>query len=363
MAQNLMPDPGFESYIQQPDYVAGGVTRSLFWFSGNGTPDYFHDQYVSGAKPPDTYRGNQAPASGNGFAGIIAYAENSAFEYLSVELRDILVPDQIYDIRFDINLSNESRSGTDGIGAFVLDHVPHRDSLRRYQYTFRNRYGNILVDTVNWVTIEGQFRAEGGEKYLMIGGKDRNGDLVSFSEPINPDFGFTYYFVDNVYLAPCPNQRITRFELDTTLCEGAQLMIEGLTNAKSYRWNKGGVKRSQVIRSSGTYILDNHYDCEVVQQIFVVDFDECDCNLKLPTLVRNFEYRDIAVSPIVQDWKLSLFDAAGQRLISTNSSFENLSNWVFETSGPYFWLAQLQCWDPNDQLFSRTMSGKIIIQN
>lgn len=363
MAQNLVPDPGFESYIEDPEYSAGGIIESFYWFSTKGsTPDYFNDQYELGAKPPDTYRGYQDPSSGNGFAGIIAYLNGLAFEYLSVELLEFLVPDQIYDIRFDVNLSNESRWGTDGIGAYILDHRPHDDSLRMYEYTFRNKYGDILADTVNWVTVEGQFRADGGEKYLLIGGKDRYDDLV-YSDPIIPDYPFAYYFIDNVYLAPCEKQRITRLALDTTLCKGNELRIEGLADARSYQWNKGGVKPSQIIKTTGTYILDNHYDCEIVQQVFVVKFDDCDCNLNLPTLVRNIEYQDIQVSPIVENWRLSLFDAAGQQLISTNDNFEGLSDWVFETSGPYFWLAQLQCWDPNDQLFSRTMSGKIIIQN
>jgi gliding motility-associated-like protein len=61
---------------------------------------------------------------------------------------------------------------------------------------------SIILDTMNWVKIEGSFVAQGGERYLYIG--NFHHDSVTQAIRVSTS-GFSlleaaYYFVDNIYL-------------------------------------------------------------------------------------------------------------------------------------------------------------------
>jgi len=39
-AQNLVPNPGFEIALEDPEYSAAGVNTAPFWFAHTGSPDF-----------------------------------------------------------------------------------------------------------------------------------------------------------------------------------------------------------------------------------------------------------------------------------------------------------------------------------
>jgi hypothetical protein len=169
VAQNLVPNPGFEEYLENPNYSPSGVNAAPGWSRLENTADFFHAQYAPMFSVPDNFRGYQEPATGEGYAGIFSFAQahTEGNEFLVAKLNEPLQKDQIYDLSFEVNLSNRSRYGVDGIGAVLLNEEPtqKRMDLGEYEYFFRNDYGRTLTDTVNWIKQERQFRAEGGEQY------------------------------------------------------------------------------------------------------------------------------------------------------------------------------------------------------
>ena len=360
IAQNLVPNPGFEERLSEPIYGPSGVNKSPHWFRLGGTSDFFHATYDAPNAVPSNFRGTQAPAEGLGYAGIIATIN---WEFIAVKLIEPLIEDQIYDLSFAVNLSEQSRHGIDGLGAILLKDEPNEKELKLYNYTLRNQFGRVLTDTANWTIIAGQFRAEGEEQYLLIGSLPDD-KPITFSDVLMDGLApWAYYFIDNVYLAPCPKPVIQKIALDTSICDGTQLLLSGQVQAKSHRWQHGGVRPTRVITEPGLYILDNHYDCEVQQQIFRVHFSDCDCQIKLPTLYHEADRFFIQVSPIVLSYDLSMYGGHGQALWETDEAFEDPLPDVPVVSGPYFWRADLTCLGPDDKTFKRLVSGKMIIQN
>ena len=364
-AQNLVPNPGFEQYLISPDYSSSGINESPHWFGLEKTTDFFHTHYTNPSSVPSNFRGYQVPSSGDGYAGIISFDKVSPLnnEFLVAKLTEPLQRDQIYDCSFEVSLSNESRYGVDGIGAVVLHEKPaqRKVELGEYEYTIRNDYGHTLNDTATWIKIERQFRAEGGEQYLLIG--SLSNETVTFSDIININAPWAYYYIDNVYLAPCPKPIITNFELDTSVCNGVSLILRGLDDAKNHHWHHGGVRNRRVITKDGLYVLDNHYDCRVIQQYFRISFEDCDCTISLPTLYNHSFAFQMKVSPIVRSWDLHLYDGSGKSHLRTDHNKGLSPDLIPHISAPYFWTAQLSCLGPEDKIFHNTMSGKLIIQD
>jgi hypothetical protein len=121
-AQNLVPNPGFEEYLTNPDYSPTGVNKAPDWSRLDYTTDFFHIQYKAPSSVPSNFRGTKQPAAGEGYAGLISFAGSGSAsnEFLVVQLKEPLQADQIYDLSFEVSLSNLSRFGVDGIGALVL---------------------------------------------------------------------------------------------------------------------------------------------------------------------------------------------------------------------------------------------------
>src|SRR5690606_29989558 len=106
-AQNLVPNPGFESYLNCPSnlgqvhYYLGlsTVTTAHNWVSPTlTTPDYFNSCNLGNAGVPLNYRGYYPAHTGNAYAGIIAFdhitldTTDVLHEYLQVKLTEPLQP-------------------------------------------------------------------------------------------------------------------------------------------------------------------------------------------------------------------------------------------------------------------------------
>ncbi len=358
-SQNLVSNPSFEEIHAEPDYSPAGINESPHWSKLEGTTDFFHAAYRSPHSVPDNWRGEQQPASGDGYAGIITGSRNR--EYLVTRLNEPLAADQIYDVRFEVSLSEQSKFGHDALGVSVLHDEPLETEVWKYIYVVRNVKGSALVDTLGWTTIEGQFRADGGEEYLLIGSLPHPGTVTVDREGgIAP---WAYYFIDDVYLAPCPKPVITKFELDTVLCGGQGIALQGLPDAKNHRWHHAGVAENLVIEQGGLYYLDNHYDCQVIQQVYKIEFDDCDCTISLPTLYNEATPFYTDISPIVIKYDLEMYGVGGKRVLSLKDQEGGIvSEFVPTVSSSYFWTARLTCMG-TEQVFMRDVSGKMIVQN
>lgn len=199
---NLIPNPSFEE-ISYCDIMLGDVATPP-WFppsvatiqNAPSTPDVFNQCAVNfGMCTPNTGLGYQKPRTGKGYGGLMAYVSDYR-EYLSVPLSEPLQPDSNYHVEFWASLANNSANGTNNIGAKF-----YTDSIVQYGWSgiLSNpiiKAKSVLIDTVNWILISGEYKANGTEKFLIIGGFD---SIVENIPIINESsFPFPYYFIEDV---------------------------------------------------------------------------------------------------------------------------------------------------------------------
>lgn len=181
--QNLVKNPSFEDFNicpQQNDYKEFPATD---WEKPHiGTSDYYHscsNNIVHSV--PINNMGYYPAHSGQAYSGIIPIAPDGYMEHLQGQLKDTLRKGAVYNVSFWVRVADSaSYYFTWKIGASLSKHP----ILTNEQHFNANRYqdlmapafiphiergkGEFITDT-NWVKVEGEYVAKGGEKYITIG--------------------------------------------------------------------------------------------------------------------------------------------------------------------------------------------------
>ncbi|MGB0403296.1 MAG: OmpA family protein [Salibacteraceae bacterium] len=194
-AQNLVPNPGFELFFDYPTSY-GQISRTRNWKSGNsGTPEYY--------RTDSEFKGSGSE-SGKGYSGLILFGDYpKAVEYLVVELIDSLEADSQYCLSFSVK-AEDSFVYIDQIGM----HLSMEDiRLRMWapihlKPTLSTKYGEPIVPQLGWKKVVGEFRANGGEKFVTIGNFQVPDKHVLFvDEYVSRERGWnSYYYIDNVWV-------------------------------------------------------------------------------------------------------------------------------------------------------------------
>lgn len=202
-AQNLVPNPSFESYTTCPS-SGGEITFAFPWYgvTSGGSTDYFNTCAPFGASsvPKHGGIGYQFPRTGNGYAGIWMFSSATDIrEYLQVQLTSPLSSGQCYQVVYYANLFNTmgyALSSVDGYFSttaisstgtgYVLNLSPQ---IKRFDLTAIN-------DTVVWARISSIYLASGGEKYLTIG--NFSDDLSIDTINTGSSYYGSYYYIDDV---------------------------------------------------------------------------------------------------------------------------------------------------------------------
>lgn len=354
--QNLVPNPGFEEYLENPDFGPSGINSAPAWFTLSGTPDFYHIEYPFPNAVPANFRGTQEPASGDGYAGIISFTANHR-ELLGVELTRALEPEKVYQVSFKVSLSGRSKFATDDIGAVLLKGT--RDSIMVKSMSVRNDEGNIIEDTISWITISGKYLAEGGEHILGIGNFDSGDGKMIRAE----GDGWAYFFIDDVeVIEACPDFSLERKEVEKRLCEGTTFELQGIPDAESYNWVGRHTFRNLVAREAGEYTVNSYFDCSIVQTRFQVQYEPCDCTLNIPSIINQVNQLEILPAQNVISFEFYLVDTWGRPLYQISSDGEE-GGFIPEVSAPYFWRARMTCIAENDQIIEQTKTGKLMVQN
>jgi type IX secretion system substrate protein len=207
-AQNLVPNGDFEQYTACPTDVSQ-FAKALYWFSPTtATPDYFNAcAIMPNPDVPYNYFGYQFPHSGVAYGGLFPLTSVvwGWSEYMEIQLTSSLLSNICYHFEMYINLGNFSAYTTDDIGAYFADTMITGNSY--YHLPLNPQIINttgFITDTMNWVLISGNYTANGGENYLIIGNfiDAQNTDTI----PFNPNITFmryTYFHIDDVSLTPC----------------------------------------------------------------------------------------------------------------------------------------------------------------
>lgn len=208
MAQNLVPNPSFEepaSCVGIPwDYE---LQLASPWFTANtATPDLYTVQagtncgtYIFPGDPDDLYR---EPYHGDRFAGFYAYNEgDSVKDYCSTPLLGSLQVGHRYRIGFHYRVYSAFRFSVQELGILFTQeavHLDHFGPIRQLpQVTIQ---GGPYLDSVDeWVRIQGEFVAQGGEQFLTIGSFVPS-ELIMPLQVSNAGFTSAYYLIDAVEL-------------------------------------------------------------------------------------------------------------------------------------------------------------------
>ena len=209
-AQNLVPNPSFESYTTCPDTGTGTAISLTFpWVSGANSPDYFNTCSSVPSYTPPAFGGTgdwQFPRTGNAYAGFFGFFNMGVQrEYAQAPLIDTLTANKCYAVSFYVSLRNVCKYATNNIAASFTANSFYYSGFGFYNSPSHvYKFGNpILTDTLNWIEIKGIYTAQGDERYISIGNfKD---DIYTDTLNINSSTGWfngAYYLIDDVSVIP-----------------------------------------------------------------------------------------------------------------------------------------------------------------
>ncbi len=215
-SQELVLNGSFEDTLCAPNLqYPNSLFSAATWFSPTyGTPDLigsgpaFTNCYMQDHNSAvfQSFGEFQAPQDGAVMAGIYTYADFACIrEYLQTELIAPLIPGEKYCIRFHVVLSNLSNRAHDRLGALLTvgDYTNLQSTcLTALSPQVVSPAGQVLNDTLNWMVIEGEFYAVGGETHLTIGHfYDEAVTVQSVEGAVAANTA--YYFVDNISVQRC----------------------------------------------------------------------------------------------------------------------------------------------------------------
>jgi len=213
LAQNLVPNPGFEEFTQCP--ITFSTDPKHFgpndWNSPTqGTPDYFNKCAVGDMDVPRNWAGVSFAHSGVGYAGIYAWstAKNNYREFIQCKLKAPLKSEAFYNLQFYFRLSSYSVYAIDRIGLALLEtavKVDH-DSLLQIN-PILTKINKIETLTNEWYQASAKFQAKGGEQFLLIGNFSSNNATESMKIEYREGKSLmlassAYYYVDDVSVSP-----------------------------------------------------------------------------------------------------------------------------------------------------------------
>jgi len=278
LAQNLVPNPGFEDFIQCPPYP-GQIHLSEAWDSpNNNTTDYFHrcSPVGGGASVPANLFGTQEPYTGDGYVGIRAWipaGQNPIYrEYLSVKLLEPLRADQPYFISLQVSPADFSTHLSDGIGVYFSKDSLVNKRLYHDKPHIRHPEGEIMGDFEKWVEISGTYIAEGEESYLIIGNFENDENTLKQPVASNSDKSdMIYYYIDEIVVEACNSvSNAISLGIDTTLCQGEVLEVMFENEQASFTWPDGRISSNNAISRPGSYVVQIAHDgCQYTDTVKV----------------------------------------------------------------------------------------------
>ncbi len=253
----------------QPDIL--NYAYGKHWFQYSPTVDLYctcftdsqYSNYIA------SWPGFQSAKDGKGYIGeLLSFQSNlnigSEREYFGYSFGYALDTNALYFVQFSFNLANASPQAVTRIGLKLL---PDSFSFQPqyHYYTIPSIYADTnicYIDTLNWIDCKGAYKANGTERYFMVG--NFYPDSLSGLQQVEPPYPISpssiyfsdYYFDDfRMYkLKPYLGN-------DTILClppNGYVLQAhEGFT---SYLWSTGDTTAGITITQSGSYWCTGSYE-------------------------------------------------------------------------------------------------------
>jgi len=350
LAQNLVPNPGFDSIIECP--VDGQIKFAPPWSfitnlqiaSSQGSANLFNACVPPPGHgvPLSRYGGYQPARSGDGYAQVHTYGDgrNYVRSYIQAPLLLPLQSNKSYYIRFYVSpgslYGDKPYFFTDAVGLGF-----HKNSIDSFLPMFspppsvsvavENR-GIILKDTMNWIKISGCYQAKGEEDYVILGSFITDQETIFEDQLPHADPNYAWYWIDDVLVSlfdPLPDTLI--------ICEGELKTLNAGFLDASYYWNTGETDSTIIIQNAGEYIVEVILDnCVLHDTVEVIELSDIN-NFSIDTMICQDEIL-ILTFPVPGDYLW--FDG------STNKSFMVRSKGIYEVTitnacGEYFFSANV----------------------
>ena len=211
-AQNLIPNPSFENNNCCPS------TYSMFyciqgWAAPTkGTTDYYSScelkHYTPVVRTPTNFFGHQQPVDGIAYIGLYLYYHTDYREYALTKLKEPLQENETYHLNFWISLADTAGTAIRSLGVAFTDTLYKKKQFTNItEVPYSEVYltdSSFIKDKKQWFQLNMDYKAKGGETFLMIGNfKDNastdtlqlNDNHTSFDERFD-----SYYYLDDVCL-------------------------------------------------------------------------------------------------------------------------------------------------------------------
>lgn len=196
----------------RPEEFQASQWRSV----GIGTPDHFHACSDGESDVPYNWAGVSQAFDGNGYAGIFVWMNtpsedlNNYREYLQCKLVEPLRKDSVYILEFHFRLSSYSAYAIDRIGLLLQDSLVYvgHDKALEMKPTLSVILDSALTENTGlWESAKMEYKAHGGERYLLIGNffnaKSTHYYKIQFRPLPEPMLSMgSYYYIDGVKVIP-----------------------------------------------------------------------------------------------------------------------------------------------------------------
>jgi len=194
-SQNLVLNPSFDVFITCPGFGQFSNTYIANWNKPSIASSDYYNYNCPGIHPAV-----QAPHSGEGYAGIIAYNFGTEYrEYVTGTFSSPLVAGKTYEVEFYVSLHNGYIQAITELGAYISVAAPgpFANVLHINVTPHIENQLTPLADTSLWMKVSGSFVASGGEQFITIGNFNDDAGTTIIQPGSSGSFG-AYYFIDDV---------------------------------------------------------------------------------------------------------------------------------------------------------------------
>lgn len=294
-SQNLVLNPSFENFTPAPiiGCAGSGYGNVTNWYNPDvqdscSTPDWYSSCTTLLGATPNASFGYQVAHTGSAYAGIISKDQTTTDyrEYIEGQLSSPLTAGQNYCISFYVSLGNKSYLYCNNFGMYLSNSLTQyptnyckTSASHPLTVTPQLNYTCTVTDTTNWVRLQWNYTATGGEQYFTIGNFFNDGSTTSGVNNAGALLTgpFAYYYIDDVSISPgvcCAADILPQ----APLCVTAPSVTLSATSAASCSgtstvtgvWSGAGITNTTTgvfdpsVAGAGTHVISYSLSCGYV---------------------------------------------------------------------------------------------------
>jgi gliding motility-associated-like protein len=265
-AQNIVPNPSFESYVSCPTDNSQ-LSKCIGWkepLNHTGTSDYFNACYPPSSSRdsrnvgvPNNFHGRRYAHIGNAYVGVSlrSLPGYNYREYVATELLEEMKINEKYIVELWYSSSSFASLYAHNMGIhFSQEMLEDRSPFPNYKTLDIEpsiKINRKLSDTLGWTKLEFCYTAKGGEKFITLGNFDTDANTIVSSASNNSYPYITpYVLLDDISVV---KKKELVLESDTSLCKGDTLELFVKDKYDRIIWEDGSSSEKHVITETGLY--------------------------------------------------------------------------------------------------------------